>query len=70
MFEHRIVGLGYELLSVLLLPFFLYTSGAGCAGEIVDFFREFTVKVEGVGYMCSFAVFDFERHGDNRVSFL
>ncbi|KAG9285925.1 hypothetical protein G9A89_013350 [Geosiphon pyriformis] len=32
--------------------------------KIVDFFREFTLHVEGVGYVCSFAVFDFKRHGN------
>lgn len=53
----------HELLSVLLTPFILFFSLPPCAGAIVDFFREFTVHVEGVGYVCSFAVFDFRRHG-------
>lgn len=26
------------------------------------------MQVDSVGYMCSFAVFDFERHGDAKVS--
>ncbi|KAI9593047.1 autophagy protein Apg9-domain-containing protein [Syncephalis fuscata] len=29
-------------------------------------FREFTVHVDGVGYVCSFALFDFKRHGNVR----
>ncbi|UKZ76069.1 hypothetical protein TrVFT333_003765 [Trichoderma virens FT-333] len=29
--------------------------------QIVDFFREFTVHVDGMGYVCSFAEFDFKR---------
>lgn len=41
----------------------LFFSLPPCAGAIIDFFREFTVHVEGVGYVCSFAVFDFKRHG-------
>ncbi|CAG8482148.1 19241_t:CDS:10 [Dentiscutata erythropus] len=32
--------------------------------HIIDFFREFTVHVDGLGYVCSFAVFDFKRHGN------
>ncbi|CAJ0875714.1 4253_t:CDS:10 [Entrophospora sp. SA101] len=32
--------------------------------DIVDFFREFTVHVDDIGYVCSFAVFDFKKHGD------
>ncbi|WVQ79423.1 hypothetical protein IAT38_001521 [Cryptococcus sp. DSM 104549] len=50
-----------ELLSVLLTPFILLWSLPPCAGAVVDFFREFTLHVEGIGYVCSFAVFDFER---------
>lgn len=53
-----------ELLSVLLTPLILFFSLPPCAGAIIDFFREFTVHVDGVGYVCSFAVFDFRRHGD------
>jgi autophagy-related protein 9 len=57
-----------ELLSVLLTPLVLLFSLPPCAGAIIDFFREFTVHVEGVGYVCSFAVFDFRRHGATQPS--
>ncbi|ODO03086.1 hypothetical protein I350_05931 [Cryptococcus amylolentus CBS 6273] len=53
-----------ELLSVILTPFVLFFSLPPCASEIIDFFREFTVHVDGVGYVCSFAVFDFSRQGN------
>lgn len=56
-----------ELLSVLLTPFVLFFSLPPCAGAIIDFFREFTVHVDGVGYVCSFAVFDFRRHGNLKL---
>jgi autophagy-related protein 9 len=56
-----------ELLSVVLTPFVLWFSLPPCADNIIDFFREFTVHVEGVGYVCSFAVFDFKRHGNVKV---
>lgn len=37
-----------------------------CAEQIVDSFREYTVHVDGLGYVCSFSQFDFTRHGDAR----
>ncbi|WVR06657.1 hypothetical protein IAU60_003689 [Kwoniella sp. DSM 27419] len=55
-----------ELMSVILTPFILFFSLPPCAGAIIDFFREFTVHVDGVGYVCSFAVFDFRLHGDSK----
>lgn len=57
-----------ELLSVLLTPLILGFSLPACSADIIDFFREFTVHVEGVGYVCSFAVFDFKRNGNVKVS--
>ena len=53
-----------ELISVILTPFVLWFSLPLCAPAIVDFFREFSVHVDGRGYVCSFAEFNFERHGN------
>ncbi|KDN53404.1 APG9-domain-containing protein [Tilletiaria anomala UBC 951] len=53
-----------ELLSVILTPFILWRSLPKSAPAIIDFFREFTVHVDGLGYVCSFAVFNFDRHGN------
>ena len=36
--------------------------------EIVDFYRNFTVEVTGVGDVCSFAQMDIRRHGNPQVS--
>ena len=33
---------------------------------MIDFFREFTVNVDSVGYVCSFAAFNFKQHGNPR----
>lgn len=52
-----------EVLSVLLTPLVLCFSLPKKAPAIIDFFREFTVHVDGLGYVCSYAVFDFARHG-------
>ncbi|KAE8227842.1 hypothetical protein CF326_g7247 [Tilletia indica] len=55
-----------EMVSVIVTPFILWVSLPQSAPAIVDFFREFTVHVDGLGYVCSFAVFDFKRHGNVR----
>lgn len=57
----------HELLSVITTPFILIFTLPLCAGAIVDFVRDFTIHVDGLGYVCSFAVFDLGRHGDARV---
>lgn len=67
MFDHKLVLLFYELLSVLLIPIILFTSLPNSAEKIIDFIRDFTIHVESAGYICSFAVFDFERHGNVKV---
>ena len=63
LFQLKVVIFAHELISVLVTPFILWFSLPGCAGAVVDFFREFTIHVEGIGYVCSFAVFDFHRPG-------
>ncbi len=68
LFVMKIVIYGQELLSVLLTPLVLWFTLPQCAPAIIDFFREFTVHVDGLGYVCSFAVFDFQRHGNVKVS--
>jgi hypothetical protein len=68
LFNLKVVLLLQELLAVLLTPFVLWFSLPECSEQIVDFFREFTVHVDGIGYVCSFALFDFKRHGNVRAS--
>ncbi|GAA6024138.1 hypothetical protein JCM8202_004269 [Rhodotorula sphaerocarpa] len=64
LFQMKVVLFLQEIFSVLITPFVLWYSLPKCAGPVVDFFREFSVHVDGLGYVCSFAVFDFKRHGD------
>jgi autophagy-related protein 9 len=64
LFTMRILIFVQELLSVILTPFILWFSLPTCAPAIIDFFRDFSVHVEGRGYVCSFAEFNFERHGN------
>ncbi|SCZ97968.1 BZ3500_MvSof-1268-A1-R1_Chr3-3g06490 [Microbotryum saponariae] len=67
LFQMKIALFVKEILSVIVTPFVLWYTLPRCAGPIVDFFREFTIHVDGLGYVCSFAVFDFKRHGDTKV---
>ena len=53
-----------ELLSVLFAPLVLCISLPKSAEQIINFFREFTIHVNELGYVCSFAQYDFERHGN------
>ncbi|KAK4054015.1 autophagy protein atg9 [Microbotryomycetes sp. JL221] len=66
LFQMKVALFVQEVLSVIMTPFVLWYTLPECSGSIVDFFREFSVHVDGLGYVCSFAVFDFKRHGDTR----
>ncbi|KAK9768851.1 autophagy protein atg9 [Basidiobolus ranarum] len=60
LFDYKVSIFLQEILSVIFTPFILWASLPPC----MDFFREFTVHVDGVGYVCSFAVFNFKRNGN------
>ena len=53
-----------ELASILLTPFVLYWSLPRCAPAIVEFVRDNTQRVEGIGDVCSLAAFALPRHGN------
>ena len=68
MYEYKLVVFLMELFGVLFVPFILCFTLPRSSQEIVDFFREFSVeKDEHIGYICSFAAFDFKRNGDTMV---
>ncbi|KAF7713559.1 Autophagy-related protein 9 [Penicillium ucsense] len=60
-YQLKIVIFLEEILSMIFTPFVLWFSLPKCSDRLIDFFREFTVHVDGVGYLCSFAVFDFKK---------
>ena len=68
LFAIKIVVFAQEIISVVTTPFILWFSLPPCASALVDFFHDFTVWVPGRGYVCSFAEFDFKRHGNVKVS--
>ncbi|KAI8342329.1 autophagy protein Apg9-domain-containing protein [Chlamydoabsidia padenii] len=64
LFDYKVSLFLQELVSVVFTPVILGLSLPSSAEQIVDFFREFSVHVDGLGYVCSFAQFDFEKHGN------
>ncbi|KAK6528654.1 autophagy protein atg9, variant 2 [Orbilia ellipsospora] len=68
LYELRIVIFFWEVASILLTPFVMWFSLPRCSDRIIDFFREFTVHVDGIGYVCSFAEFDFNMAGPRKSS--
>lgn len=65
LYQMKVVIFLEEILSMIFTPFILWFSLPKCSDRLIDFFREFTVHVDGLGYVCSFAVFDFKKGGDN-----
>ena len=65
LYQMKVVMFLEEILSILFTPFVLWFSLPRCSDRLVDFFREFTVHIDGLGYVCSFAVFDFNKGGNN-----
>lgn len=63
LYQMKIIIFFEEILSIIFTPFVLWYSLPRCSDQLVDFFREFTIHVDGLGYVCSFAVFDFKKGG-------
>uniref|UniRef100_A0A1B6MNA5 Autophagy-related protein 9 n=1 Tax=Graphocephala atropunctata TaxID=36148 RepID=A0A1B6MNA5_9HEMI len=64
LFQYKATYLVEELLSPVITPLVLFFYLRPKALDIVDFFRNFTVEVVGVGDVCSFAQMDVRRHGN------
>ncbi len=56
-----------ELLSAFVTPLILCFQFRRRSLQIIDFLRNFTVDVQGVGDVCSFAQLDVAKHGDLKV---
>ena len=64
----RITIFFQEILSVIATPFVLWYSLPPRAPVVIDFFKDYTMHVDGLGYVCNFAVFDFKRRRNANVS--
>uniref|UniRef100_A0A671WRM2 Autophagy-related protein 9 n=1 Tax=Sparus aurata TaxID=8175 RepID=A0A671WRM2_SPAAU len=63
LFQYKAVFILEELISPVVTPIILIFSLRRKSLEIIDFFRNFTVEVVGVGDTCSFAQMDIRQHG-------
>lgn len=61
LYKMKVVIFLEEVMGIITTPLLLLLSLPKCSDEIIDFFREFTIHVDGLGYVCSFAVFDFKK---------
>ncbi|EEY23575.1 conserved hypothetical protein [Verticillium alfalfae VaMs.102] len=61
LYKLKVVILAEEILGIFLASFVLLFSAPKSSDQIIDFVREFTIHVDGLGYVCSFAEFDFRR---------
>jgi autophagy-related protein 9 len=62
LYQNKVLIFLEEIISLVLTPIILYRNSNERCERIVDFFRESTVHVEGVGNQCNFAVFNFKKH--------
>ncbi|ESN92661.1 hypothetical protein HELRODRAFT_95975, partial [Helobdella robusta] len=63
LFQYKLVYLINEMVSAIVCPFILIFSLRPNSLQIVDFLRNFTVTLEGIGDVCSFAQMDIKKHG-------
>lgn len=63
----KIIIIINEILSLILTPFILWFKVLNSSGAIVDFFREYSIHVDGLGYVCYFAMFNFEEKDKNMM---
>ncbi|XP_075262247.1 autophagy-related protein 9A-like [Convolutriloba macropyga] len=63
-FQLKLVFFVEELLSPIVTPLILLFAFRPRALEIIDFLRNFSIDVAGVGDVCSFAQFDVNKHGN------
>lgn len=68
LYQMKILMFVEEILSMVFTPFVLWFSLPKCSDRIIDFFREFTVHVDGIGYVCSFAEFKLRNPDANNTN--
>ncbi|KAF4121573.1 autophagy-related protein 9 [Geosmithia morbida] len=61
LFKMRVIIFLEEVMGIITTSLLLLITLPKCSDQIVDFFREFTIHVDGLGYICSFAEFDFKK---------
>lgn len=67
LYSLKIVIIINELLSLIFTPFILWFKISNNSSAIIDFFREYTIHVDGLGYVCYYAMFNFEKKDKNMM---
>nr|POE93432.1 autophagy-related protein 9 [Quercus suber] len=62
MYQLKIQIFVEEILSIIVAPIILLRNANHHSERIIDFFRESTVHVDGIGHQCNFAVFGFKKN--------
>lgn len=65
LFQYTGMMLLEEMASIFLTPYLLIFVVPKRVEDILQFISDFTVNIEGVGHVCSFSVFDFQKHGNS-----
>uniref|UniRef100_A0A1J3HQT2 Autophagy-related protein 9 n=1 Tax=Noccaea caerulescens TaxID=107243 RepID=A0A1J3HQT2_NOCCA len=66
LFQYTGMMLLEEIASIFITPFLLMFVVPKRVDDILEFIRNYTVDIEGVGNVCSFSAFNFESHGNTR----
>lgn len=70
LFPYKINLFLMEILSVLLTPMVLCFSLPTCASTIIDFVRDHSRYIEGVGTVCDYSLFELDKYGDENYGTL
>ncbi|KAF2267395.1 autophagy-related protein 9 [Lojkania enalia] len=65
LYQPKVLIFTEEILSMIVTPFLLIFRLPQCSERIVDFFREFSIHVDGLGVVCSYSMFTFKKNSDN-----
>lgn len=66
LFQYTGMMLLEELVSIFVTPYSLFFLLPKYVEDVLQFIKDFTVRIEGVGDVCSLSVFDFEHHGNSK----
>ncbi|KAF2227805.1 autophagy protein Apg9-domain-containing protein, partial [Elsinoe ampelina] len=61
MYQVKVLVFLEEILSLVAAPFILWKNAGKPSAAVIDFFRQNTVHVDGLGGLCNHAVFEFRK---------
>lgn len=68
LFNLKILIIFNEILSIILTPFLLWFKISNLSSSIIDFFRDYSIHIDGLGYICYFSMFNFEQKDKNMMA--